>query len=283
LCVLDSAVGNRELGDQSLIAISGISSLFFAGGLVLGIKGLRRMKVEGRKGITGRALTGVVLNGLLFCLMIFLTGVGVFVVQVTAKQKEQEASAAQKRKEMVALRDSLTAEFGLKVKELVRKYQSTGTALINLPVLDMAPVKSREELKVREKMIGEFIAASKALQDLTEHGTELYQQELLKHKLPRTLREASVKIFAESFSAASNPQNIPRRQAEVRRGEAMLKVVTILDGAWGQWELLPATQKLEFKHPTQAAEYNAAVKEFSQANEESLRLQRQSSEKGIGQ
>jgi hypothetical protein len=215
--------------------------------------------------------------------MVFLTGVCVFVVEVTAKQKEQEASAAQKRKEMVALRDSLTAEFGLKVKELARKYQSTGTALINLRVLDMAPVKSREELEVREKMIGEFIAASKALQDLTEHGTELYQQELLKHNLPRRLREASVKIFAESFSAASNPENIPRRQAEVRRGEAMLKVVTILDGAWGRWSYIPATQKLEFKDPTQAAEYNAAVKEFSQANEESLRLQRQSSEKGIGQ
>jgi hypothetical protein len=62
-----------------------------------------------------------------------------------------------------------------------------------------------------------------------------------------------------------------------------LNVVTILDEAWGRWSYIPATQKLEFKDPTQAAEYNAAVKEYNQANEEALRLQQQVPEKGTGQ
>jgi hypothetical protein len=121
-------------------------------------------------------------------------------------------------------------------------------------------------------MLGEFIAACQALQDLKEHGPELYQQELLKHDVPRRLREASVKTFAESFSSARHTQKAVQRQPEVRQAKALLKLVAILDGAWGQWEYVQAAQKIEFKNPTQAADYNAAVEEYNRASKEYLEL-----------
>ncbi len=272
LLVLNVATENQDpMGSRGAIATGGIFSLFFAGGLALGIKGLRRMKVEGRKGIMGRALTGMVLNGLLFCVMMLVTGLGVWGLVLTAKEKEQAAASAQEIKEQEALRDKAAKEFTLKVEELEKKYLSSGQALAG----DPSSAKSRAELKAREERLGDFIAACKAKQNLAEHGTELYKQELLKHNVQRWLLDASVKGFAKSFSSASNPQSIDLRKADVQRGEAMLKIVTVLDGAWGQWEYDPAKHKIEFKDPAHAAEFNKAVEEFNQVNKESLRLKQQ--------
>ena len=72
------------------------------------------------------------------------------------------------------------------------------------------------------------------------------------------------------------------RHADVRRGEAILKVVNLLEETWGQWEHLPATRKLQYQDAAQAAEYNAAMKELNQATEETLGLQRQISQKNSG-
>jgi len=281
LMVLPSAMGNPDNILRSVIA-AGISALFFAGGLVLGIKALRRMKYEGRKGIMGRALTGAALNGLLLCLVIVLSGASTYLWELTAKLKAQIASAAQETNAKVALLQAVSQEFGSKMKDLAKKYESSWAALTNPPVLDMASVKSREELKVRREMVDEFIAESKALLDIAEHGTELYRQELLKHDLPRELREAGVKGFAQSFSNSNTRTLIAMRHADVRRGEAILKVVNLLEETWGQWEHLPATRKLQFQDAAQAAEYNAAMKELNQATEETLGLQRQISQKNSG-
>lgn len=282
MTVLRAAMGNLDKLHWSAIA-HGISALFFAGGLVLGIKALRRMKYEGRKGILGRALTGTVLNGLLLCLMIVLSGAGPYVWELTARLTAQAASAEQEMNAKVTLLQAVSQEFGLKMKELAKKYESSWAALTNPPVLDMAAVKSLEELKVREEKVGQFVADSKALLDIADHGTELYEQELLKHDLPRRLREASVKGFAQSFSNSTSRTLLAMRHADVRRGEGILKVVNLLEETWGRWEYVPATRKLQFRDEAQAAAYNLALKEFNQASEDTLGLQRQMPQKKTAQ
>ena len=164
--------------------------------------------------------------------------------KLTARLTAQAASSAQEMNAKVTLLQAVSKEFGLRTKELAKKYESSWAALTNPPVLDMASVKSREELLVREEKVGQFIADSKALLEIADHGTELYEQELLKHDLPRRLREASVKGFAQSFSNSTSPTLLAMRHADVRRGEAILKVVNLLDGTWGQWEYIPPAREL---------------------------------------
>jgi hypothetical protein len=284
LALFAGIFGNRDdFGPTSMIAVYGFSSLFFAGGLGLGIRALRRMKIEGRNGIFGRALTGMVLDGLLLCLTLYLMGFFIYVLDLKAKVKNQEASQAQNLKEMIALRDAATADFGLKVKEWGQKYQSASATLMKAKVLNMASVKSREDLKDREEMVGEFVAASKKMQELAERGTELYERELQKRNLTRRFREASVKAFAKTFSIKANSKhNLASRQAEVRLGEVMLKVLTFLDEAWGQWTYLSTTQQLEFKNDTTKDEYSAAAKELKQAVEESNKLNQQIPQAEVG-
>jgi len=283
LVVLGEVFGDREeTGLRNMVVIYGICSLFFAGGLALGFKALRAIKVEGRKGIYGRALTGMAFNGLFLATALFLMGFGIYVLELKAGLKKQEASDAQKVKEMAALRDTATTDFGLKVEQWKKNYRSAGAALVEAKVLDMASVKSREDLKVREQVVGDFISATKAMEELAEHGSELYDQELGKRNLPRRFREANVKEFAKSFSSKAFP-NVASRQAEVRWGEAMLKVFAILDEAWGQWKYLPATQQLEFQDERKNEEYNAAALELSQAGAESIELRKQAPQQKAGQ
>ena len=74
--ILAVAAGATKAAGHPILmfAVVGISTLIYAGGLVLGMAGLRRMKVEGRQGILGRALPGVALDGGLLALMLWLTG-----------------------------------------------------------------------------------------------------------------------------------------------------------------------------------------------------------------
>jgi hypothetical protein len=275
LALLGETFGNGDEAEpRNMVVVCGVCSLFFAGGLALGWKALRAMKVEGRKGIYGRTLTGMALDGFLLGLMLFLMCFGIYVLNLKARMKEQQAFDEQKIKEMFALRDTASTDFGLKAKEWEKKYRSAGKALIDAHVLDMASVKGREDLNLREQVAGDFIAASKGLQELAEHGAEIYEQELIKRNVPRGLREASVKVFSRTFFTKSFP-NLASRQAEVRWGEAMLKVFTFLDDTWGQWKYLPATEQLEFEDERKNLEYNALAKELSEASKESNKLRQQ--------
>jgi len=144
--------------------------------------------------------------------------------------------------------------------------------LTNPPVLDMAPVKSREELQAREELISEFITASEDLRDFCANAPDTYRRELLRHKLTPEARDASLKQFVQRVQIM-NPTILALRKADVRRGEAMLKLVTFLEANWGQWNHDPAINKLRFQESKLADDYNRANHELEIISTETMRLQ----------
>ncbi len=149
-----------------------------------------------------------------------------------------------------------------------------GAALTNPPVLDVALVKSREELQMREEVIREYIAASKDLRDFCDNATETYRQELLNHKLTPETREAALKKFVQKVQG-KNPTIVALRKADVRRGEAMLNVLTFLEANWGQWSTRPETDRLRFKETKLSDGYKQANQELKDVSAEIVRLQAQ--------
>ena len=71
----------------------GISTLIFAGGLGLGVAGLRRMAAEGRQGILAHALAGVALDGVLLALMLWLTGFLIVDARRTGRRQGKRGGA----------------------------------------------------------------------------------------------------------------------------------------------------------------------------------------------
>jgi len=279
MIVLGGYVGNREeVAVQSLIAIYAICSLFFVGGRALGFKTLRRIKVEGSKGIKGRVLIGMVLNGLLLCVALSLTGFGIYVSELKAKLDQQEASD---KHEFDAKINAVNTGFALQVKNLQSRYEASWAELSNnASILDMSEVKNLDELKDREQKIGGFIAACTAFLEFSENPQEVYRQELIKQQYAPKARERMVKNFTKSIGD-KNQLIIVLRQSDLHRSKSLLKTVSFLDTTWGQWDYNPATKQIQFRKTADAEEYNSDLKEFKAATDEVLKIKEQMTPKAI--
>jgi hypothetical protein len=261
----------NELHLRPLLGLYGIPSLIFVSGLVLSITGLRGMKLEGRKGIFGRALTGLILNTLLLCVSLSLLGFGIYFLAWSARLKAEETSQPSR---LIAKETRAADGFASELRALQIRYESSWTALTNPPVLSMAGVTNRAELQTREKKVAEFIAACTAFLEFSQNAAELYRQELAKQKLPLRTQGTQLKIFTNSISA-KNPEFIALRQADVRRGQALMKAVTFFDTTWGQWDYIPAKSRVVFKETAEAEEFNSDLHQFNAATDEVLRLKAQ--------
>jgi hypothetical protein len=165
------------------------------------------------------------------------------------------------------LRDRASGDFAEKAKAMMRRYRDSAMALTNPPVLDFAQVKAREDLKSREAVVEEYLASCRDLQGLAENGPELYRKELERIQLPTRMIDASVKVFAKGFRSSA-PSDPVVRKAEVRTGEAMLKILTFVDGERDALTYDAANQRLNFNNTTEAAEYLRLSEEFNKAKEE---------------
>jgi hypothetical protein len=266
-----------------MFAVVAISTLIFAGGLGLGIAGLRRMKVEGRPGLLARSLTGVALDGVLLALMLWLTGFLILDAQQAARAaaSQAELEARQLTAQVgggpaleKALLESANQNFALAFQALQKRYDSTWAALTNPPVLDMAAVKSQADLQARAGAVRRLIKAGQDLQKFTENMPDLYRQELQRHKLSPEAQAAGLQTFVGAI-AALHPTIVAARRAEVREGEALLRVLLLLDRAWGRWEYRPATRDLSFKDAKLADDYSVAYQEFSALSGEARSLREQ--------
>jgi hypothetical protein len=257
--------------------VTAISSLIWIAGLVLGIKALRRRKTKGRKGVSGRAFVGITLNVLFLGLTIWGAVFAASIIAERDKAAEDEAAAVRaKVGDGEALQKQLAANADGDYKEslldLQKNYERAGAALTNPPVLDMALLKSKEDLQTREEIVREFIAASKDMRDFCDNAIETYRQALLNHKLTPETREASLKAFIQKVQGV-NPTIMALRRADVRRGEAMLNLLTYLEDNWGQWEYRPEKKQLRCKDTKVLDGYNRANQELNDAYAEIARLQ----------
>jgi hypothetical protein len=283
LIVFMAAIGERNGGPHLVIASSvmAVCWLIWVAGLVLGIMALRRRKTEGRKGVSGRAFTGMTLNllflGVTIWGVVMVVGMEAEITKMRDKTAETEAEKVRAKvgdgealqKELAAYADRA---FAANVLELQKKYQTSAAALTNPPVLDMTLVQSKEDLRAREEAVGDFITASKDLRDFCDSAPDFYRRELLKHKLTPEAREASLKKFDQSLRGM-NPAIVALREADVRRGQAMLKLVTFLEANWGKWEYSPETDRLRFQGSKLSEDYHRANQELKDLSTETMRLQ----------
>jgi hypothetical protein len=273
-------------GDRGPHLVSGaivivVCWLFWVVGVILGILALCRCRGDGRKGVFGRAVIGMTLNGLFLGLTIWGVAMGLGMWTKVKHQVHENADAeADKARARVgggaALQKELAAyadrAFGAQVLEVQKKYQASAVALTNPPVLDMAGLKGKEELQARVEAIREFIAASKELQDFCENALDTYRDELSKHKLTPETRDALLNKFVQKVQPV-NRVIIALRKADVRRGEAMLKLATFLETNWGKWEYDSEKDRLRFQETKLSDDYSRANQELEKINAETLRLQ----------
>ncbi len=266
-----------------MYVVAGMTTLIFAGGLVFGIAALRRTKARGGPGDPARALWGVALNGVLLGLMLWLGGFLVHDARRT--QRAMEAAMELEARQWTAkvgggaalekaLANAASQNFALQLRWLQEGYDNAWAALTNPPVLEMAQVKSRADLRAREKTVTRLIQAAKQLQEFAENMPDYYRRELERHKLSPEARETELRQFMSELAAVS-PTIIALRRTEVREAEALLRVVRLFEQNWGAWEYNPATHEVVFKKPGLADDYTLAHQEFDGISTEAQNLKRQ--------
>jgi len=266
-----------------MFVVVGIATLVCAGGLALGIAALRRMKIEGRRGIAARALCGVALNAGLLGLMLLLAVFLIHDAQRTSRAWEQAAELEAREWTArvgggAALEKALAAvasqNFAAQLSKLQTNYDAAWTALANPPVLEMATVKSLAELQARAAAVGRLVQAAEALQHFAENMPDIYGRELQRHKLSPDARKAELAQFMGILAPAS-PTFIALSRTQRREGESLLRVIRLLEDNWGRWEYMPATGEIAFKDPAQADAYSVAYKEFHETSLEAGSLKKQ--------
>lgn len=264
-----AVIAGSHDGGSTTWTIAGLTlaALVFSLGLSFGVCALRIAKVEGRKAIFGRAVTGLGFNIIFLVVTLVALGGSIYVATLLASQKRDEVADEKRTHELSLLRDRATGDFATKVNAMMRRYRDSAMALTNPPVLDFARVKNREELKNREAVVEEYLASCRGLQGLAENGPELYRKELERVQLPSRIIDASVKTFAKTFRSSAQSDPVVRK-AEVRTGEAMLKILTFVDGEWDALTYDAAKQRYNFKNTTAEADYLRLSKEFNKAKEE---------------
>ena len=173
-----------------------------------------------------------------------------------------------------ALANKASQNFADALRALQQRYDAAWAPLTNPPVLEMALVKSQGELQARAEAVRRVISAAKDLQEFAKDTPDIYRRELRKHKLSPAARETEFQQFMGAL-AAVNPTIIALRQAQVRQGEALLRVILALDASWGHWQYRPATRDLGFTDDRQADAYKLAYQEFHEISEQAQAFQSQ--------
>ena len=208
---------------------------------------------------------------------------GVIIYNAGQAARDRQRAAEQEAQELTAsvgggaaLESELLGRAGrnftLALRDSQSRYDSAWGALTNPPVLDMALIRSRADLRARAEAVRRLLNAAKDLRDFAENTPEIYRQELQRHKLAPSAREAELQKFAGDI-AVVNPTIIAMRRTQVRGAEALLRVVLRLEASWGRWEYLPATRELRFQDAQQAEDYNLACQEYGVLSEKARSLQ----------
>jgi len=287
------------------IAVGGIGTLLVLAGFVLAIIALSVMTRDGRRGILGFALAGLILNASVVAL-----GVIPLVLKVrnraravhnaenVAQQAREETlkelrgekgvqPASQRLDAIEKSMDDLAAQStGDKALELKAssgylhrlqvvsaKYTSGLQELEGARVLDMSGVERREQLTPKRDAVQRFMASNEEFKSFLTNAENIFKEEMVAMKVPQKTFDQALEGFHSK--AYINNTLIKIRDTDRQIGEGMLGVVDLLDEHWGKWTYNTERKRLVFAADGSLDQYNAFLAKIKKASNEQKRLQEQ--------
>jgi hypothetical protein len=241
----------------------GVAALIWLNGFAMGMVALLGMKESGRRGVLGRAVTGMVLNGLFLTVVL---GGAYFAVHGEKLRQAQKKAAVEADKNVAK-----------HILELRQDYENSQSTMTNPPVLEMSSVQSLEDLKKREEQVRTFIKADQAMQEFWTNASRLYREELARSPTSDEMRIESQNQFEKS-AGLNNPVISQMRAADVRWGEAILNKLQFMERHWGDWRYDSGAKKIMFTRQIFVEESQQLSEEIAKARGDVLRLQQESKE-----
>jgi hypothetical protein len=269
---------------EMIVAAGGLLS---ACGFVAGWRALRGGRSVGYRGIFGRAIFGVIANGLLVCLATLAVGalmrVGKQLQQASAQQHSPsrlsfEAATARLGRTQrtldrlatnqqgdAALVAATSSEFLGRLRVLGDDYAAK-TRQLNLQLAsEIGEAPSKDELKAKELIARSYLEANDRLAAFSQNRNELYREALVKAGISTNSIETAVNAFS-SKDVRQKPW-----EANRKLGQAHLTCLQFLETNWGKWSY--ADDHIVFQTDSLQQDYTNLQAQVTEAYRELVNLQ----------
>ncbi len=277
-------------------------------GVVCAIIGLAGTTREGKQGILGKSIAGLVINGLLLAL-IAIGFVSEFVhtrranAQATLEMRQAEADLNSNLKKSFNPKTGITnldqvkfdefqsrisnsfqnlsgddAKIGQamnsflsEIRKEAKNYEIASGNLREARVLGI--VTNRATLAERRKIVEQFIAANDTLTGVLTNAEKNLREQLQSLKVsPRKVEEAIAGYHDSASSRLSLTTQI--RACDDGIGHATIDAIDLLDKEWGNWSYDTAQNRIRFENSSAREAYSFDLSEIRSNGQRQLELQK---------
>lgn len=290
----------------------GICVLLILTGFVLAIVALCSIPRHGRRGILGRGMTGLILNGVLvlFLVGVFMSGVMKGIKQKStgrqavrdlqaasedAKQRLRESydpeqgitnmdagnierlaseleSAAGKLSGDEALIMQAMADYLTGLQKQSEKYQVAVTEFSDAEVLNLGTLTAKSQIETRRQIVRRWLDVNSELKTAVVQSEVTIRARLVELKIPPTQIEEVIKGF-NSKAAPRRALIVRIRDCDQKIGEAALGALDLLETQWGHWTYSNLSEVVTFSADQHNELYSSLIAEITAAGEEQVKLQ----------
>jgi len=294
---------------RTVVLISGFACLtIIVAGFAMAIVGLCGVKRHGARGLLGKSIAGLLINGLLLILFVigFTIGLGkglqsrqlnqdltstVQDMQANTKRaynpktgltntdfksmerlQSQLDTAAQTMSGDDALISQAMSRYVARLQGGMKKYQEVVAELRAANVLNLENLSEKEQITTRREAVQNFIAASDAVKTMITNSEDSIRADLTGLEVPPQKIDSLIAGFDVKFAPRS-ALDLQIRECDSRMGQAMLEILDLLETNWGKWDYDPAMNLVRFEDADAQRSYRQFLAAIKSAGQEQVKAQ----------
>ena len=311
VAVRASSQGAEPLRGVKMLA-GGVGALFILVGFALAIVALCGMSRHGPRGILGRSVAGLVVNGAMvaFLLSGFVSGFkDGFGRGLQSRQAVRDIQSASKDLQQ-GLRESYDPEKGITnldagrldrltaemknasgkmsgndalimqamssylagLQKCLKQYETAVTEFTGGGVLGLENLTDKSQIEPRRAIVHRFLEANATLKQAITNSEQTIRTSLVKAGVP----SATIETVIRSFNAKAAPRQsltVQIRECDRRMGDAALGALDLLEAQWGRWRYAAAANEVTFTDSQDNEAYGEFLTEMNAAAEKQIKLQ----------
>ncbi len=309
IAAVSSGSGMRATPSNTAGIAPMVGTVLVLVGFVCAMLAVCNMERFGRKGLFGRGIVGLVLNGGILSLFMFgvISGISQRVNarqaahrQITAavddvgknarKYFDSEkgitnvdyAAVEKFRRELDSASKDLDPEsariakvsiaYVTQMENASRKLQSTLNELQNARVLDMEGVTDKQEIQRRKEIAQRYLAQSENVRAVVTNSYNFYRIELRKLGSSPENIEKHVRTL-ETSGSRQRQLLLEVRDADATMIKSMLGALDLLEKTWGKWQV--ESGKILFENKRHLENFNSCIRDINYAGKAQVEAQRQ--------
>jgi len=165
-----------------------------------------------------------------------------------------------------------SAAYLTELQQLTRAYGAEYKKLEEAHVLDAGKLKAKEQIEQRKQVVQHFMKANEDIDRFVAESEKNFRSEMAKRKVSQTRIDREVAAFRKT-SQPRTPLVRAIRASDRQIGNAMLNVLNLLEGDWGNWEYDANTGGVVFSDAAVLDKYKGYLDDIVVSGKQQVALQ----------